>query len=152
MFDYYQLQEARLLTMRVEYMHTHRDTYSEAIIEKDIEKVKQDLETQEKDLLKPAAPCCVSQDPAIQPDLKEVVKRGDRRSAHQPDLEYGVPWGEDRQLASALHREGSWPARRVAAGHRCRGPAVVQGGRRVRTQTGRCGSTAYRRWEVGFPR
>lgn len=70
-FDYYQLQEARLLTMRVEYMHTHLDTYSEAIIKKDIETVKQDLETQEKDLLKPSAPCCVSQNPFVQRAIKD---------------------------------------------------------------------------------
>jgi hypothetical protein len=59
-FDTYQLYEAELLTLRVEYMHARRDTYSGSYIEAQIRTVEQELVKQEA-LLKPSAPCCASQ-------------------------------------------------------------------------------------------
>lgn len=68
-FDYYQLYEAELLALRVNYMHTRPDTYSADDIKGQIESVqkligtedKPDSGTQEKDLLKPSPPCCNTQ-------------------------------------------------------------------------------------------
>jgi hypothetical protein len=63
-FEYYQLEEARLLLLRVEYMHAHPDTYSDVEVTRQIDKVQQELGkpdtpgTQEA-LLKPSPPCCV---------------------------------------------------------------------------------------------
>jgi hypothetical protein len=63
--DYYQLEEARLLLLRVEYMHAHRSTYSGAEITRQIEKVAQELGAPEtpgtqEAVLKPSSPCCAS--------------------------------------------------------------------------------------------
>lgn len=54
-FDYYQQQEARLLLLRVEYMHAHPETYSADTIAADIKKVENELNTQSA-LLKPSPP------------------------------------------------------------------------------------------------
>jgi hypothetical protein len=64
-FNYYQLEEARLLLLRVEYMHANPKTYSEAEITRQIDKVRLEIGqadtpgTQEA-LLKPSPPCCIT--------------------------------------------------------------------------------------------
>lgn len=73
-FDYYQLEEARLLMLRVEYMHAHRNTYTDAEIKQQIRTVEQEVGTSEtpgtqEALLKPSSPCCVAQDPVAQPGV-----------------------------------------------------------------------------------
>ena len=57
LFDYYQLYESRLLIFRVNYMNAHPETYNGADIKTEIDDVTQALSTQQKDLLKPGAPC-----------------------------------------------------------------------------------------------
>ena len=54
-FDYYQQQEARLLLLRVEYMHANPRTYSGDTIAADIKQVENELNTQDG-LLKPSPP------------------------------------------------------------------------------------------------
>lgn len=52
-YHYYQLEEARLLLLRVEFWHAHPDTYSQFYVEGKIQKVEQELGAQ-KDMLKPS--------------------------------------------------------------------------------------------------
>jgi hypothetical protein len=53
--EYYQGEEARMLTLRVEYMNTRPDIYSRKTIDDEIQRVRHYLESQ-KALLKPSPP------------------------------------------------------------------------------------------------